>query len=114
MPTIVGMEKPLVGPKRQRMEARFRELMTAFKKQLSVRLTVAEKVVLRRAAAMTARSEAITFDLRASNSDIINMDGSAAQAREAWARVVKARLSRDQVPVDVDMLDEDVFSEAAE
>jgi CO/xanthine dehydrogenase FAD-binding subunit len=74
-------------------DRRVRELRVAFRKQMPRphRLLNAEKLILTRAAQLTALAERCAGDPNVPINDVIRMDHCAARARAAWARLIAAK-----------------------
>jgi hypothetical protein len=73
-----------------RQAQRRREIYRALKRQLPIRLTAAQRIVLSRAADMTWRAEIAMASADVTANDLVRLDRVAASARNAWAQLVRA------------------------
>jgi hypothetical protein len=69
---------------------RRKEIYVALKKQMPVRLTTAQQLVLDRAVNTTMRSELAWADASVSHNDAVRLDRLAAAARRQWDRLAAA------------------------
>src|SRR5262245_47513515 len=82
-------------------EHRAKQLRRAFQKALRRRPTTIERVVMARAAALTARAEAAALDPHVTLDDVVRVDNAAARARAKLADLIGAPLGQRR-PRDLD------------